>query len=188
MRRRHGLASTTPRGGRHGLCDLQDALVWWTLGSAVELAGRGIRINCVAPGLTATPIIEDTIRSRGEEFLKTIPMPLGRIAQPREQAEVLAFLAGPAASYVSGQVIWLNGGYLAGVASGQIENATGSAGPAPDPVRSDGGHPETRRQDLIEIQMLLASTGTSSTTATGTRWTRFSPRTSSSTPPTSGSG
>lgn len=108
----------------------KDALVWWTLGSAVELAGRGIRINCVAPGVTETPIIEDTIRSRGEDFLKAIPMPLGRMAAPREQAEVLVFLAGPAASYVSGQVIWPDGGYLAGVAAGQLDHVTGSVGPA----------------------------------------------------------
>jgi NAD(P)-dependent dehydrogenase (short-subunit alcohol dehydrogenase family) len=108
----------------------KDALVWWTLGSAVELAGQGIRINCVAPGITMTPIIEDTIRSRGEDYLKGIPMPLGRMAEPREQAEVLVFLAGPAAGYVSGQVIWPDGGYMAGVAAGQLEHVTGDVGPA----------------------------------------------------------
>jgi NAD(P)-dependent dehydrogenase (short-subunit alcohol dehydrogenase family) len=108
----------------------KDAIVWWTLGSAVGLAGRGIRINCVAPGVTETPIIEDTIRSRGEDFLKAIPMPLGRMATPREQAEVLVFLASPAASYVSGQVIWSDGGYMAGVAVGQLEQVTGSVGPS----------------------------------------------------------
>ena len=108
----------------------KDAIVWWTLDSAVDLAARGIRINCVAPGVTRTPIIEDTIRSRGEDFLKTIPMPLGRMAAPREQAEVLVFLASPAASYVNGQVIWPDGGYLAGVAAGRLEHVTGSVGPA----------------------------------------------------------
>lgn len=108
----------------------KDAIVWWTLGSAVELAARGIRINCLAPGITETPIIEDTIRSRGEDFLDAIPMPLGRMAKPREQAEVLAFLASPAASYVSGQVIWADGGYLAGVEAGRLEHVTGDVGPA----------------------------------------------------------
>ena len=111
----------------------KDAIVWWTLGTAVELAGHGIRTNCVAPGITLTPIIEDTRRSRGDAFLEAIPMPLGRMAEAREQAEVLAFLGSPAASYLSGQVLWVDGGYMAGVASGQIESATGSAGPAPDP-------------------------------------------------------
>jgi NAD(P)-dependent dehydrogenase (short-subunit alcohol dehydrogenase family) len=108
----------------------KDAIVWWTLDRAVDLAARGIRINGVAPGVTQTPIIEDTIRSRGEDFLKAIPMPLGRMAAPREQAEVLVFLASPAASYVSGQIIWPDGGYLAGVAAGRLEHVTGSAGPA----------------------------------------------------------
>jgi NAD(P)-dependent dehydrogenase (short-subunit alcohol dehydrogenase family) len=108
----------------------KDALVWWTLESAVELAGRGIRINCVAPGVTKTPIIEDTIRSRGEDYLKAIPMPLGRMAEPREQAEVLVFLAGPAASYVNGEVIWPDGGYRAGVATGQLGHVTGDVGPS----------------------------------------------------------
>lgn len=111
----------------------KDAIVWYTLERAVELAGRGIRINCVAPGITQTPIIQDTIRSRGEDFLKAVPMPLGRMAEPREQAEVLAFLGSPAASYLSGQVLWVDGGYMAGVAAGQLEHVTGSVGP-PTPV------------------------------------------------------
>lgn len=108
----------------------KDAIVWWTLELATELAPRGIRINCTAPGITATPIIEDTRRSRGDAFLEAIPMPLGRLAEPREQAEVLAFLGSSAASYVNGQVIWSDGGYMAGVATGRIENVTGTAGPA----------------------------------------------------------
>lgn len=108
----------------------KDALVWYTLGRAVELAGAGIRINCLAPGTTSTPIIEDVRRSRGDDFLKAIPMPLGRLAEPREQAEILVFLGSPAASYLSGQVLWADGGYMAGVTSGQLQSATGSAGPA----------------------------------------------------------
>ncbi len=107
----------------------KDAIVWYTLRRAVELAPRGVRMNCVAPGTTATPIIEDTRRARGDDFLKAIPMPLGRLAEPREQAEVLAFLNSPAASYVSGQVLWVDGGYLGGVAAGLLEHATGSVGP-----------------------------------------------------------
>ncbi len=108
----------------------KDALIWYTLTHAVELAGRGIRINCLAPGITDTPIIADTRRARGDSFLDAIPMPLGRISEPIEQAEVLAFLGSPAASYLSGQVIWTDGGYMAGVTAGQLENCTGSVGPA----------------------------------------------------------
>jgi NAD(P)-dependent dehydrogenase (short-subunit alcohol dehydrogenase family) len=106
----------------------KDALIWYTLTRAVELAQRGIRINAVAPGITATPIIADTIKSRGEEFLNAIPMPLGRIAEPREQATVLAFLGSSDASYISGQVVWVDGGYSAGVAAGLLQNVAGSVG------------------------------------------------------------
>jgi NAD(P)-dependent dehydrogenase (short-subunit alcohol dehydrogenase family) len=106
----------------------KDALMWYTLTRAVELAGRGIRINAVGPGITSTPIITDVIKARGEEYLKTIPMPLGRVAEPREQATVLAFLGSSDASYLSGELLWVDGGYFAGVASGQLENVTGHTG------------------------------------------------------------
>jgi len=113
----------------------KDALVWYTLQRATELA-PAIRVNCVAPGTTETPIIEATRRSRGDAFLQAIPMPLGRLAEPREQAEVLAFLNSPAASYVSGQVLWVDGGYMAGLATGRLEDRTGSVGTVtPQPLR-----------------------------------------------------
>ncbi|WP_238010604.1 coniferyl-alcohol dehydrogenase [Dactylosporangium sp. AC04546] len=110
----------------------KDAVVWYTMTHAVPLAARGIRLNCVAPGLTATPILEASRASRGEAFLDAIPKPLGRVAEPAEQAAVLAFLGSADARYVSGQVIWADGGYLAGVATGQLPHRTGSLGdPAP---------------------------------------------------------
>lgn len=108
----------------------KDATVWYTLRRAAELASLGIRVNAVAPGITSTPIIEATRAARGDAFLEAIPMPLGRMAEPREQAEVLAFLGSAAASYVSGQIVWVDGGYSAAVAIGQFEDVTGSAGTA----------------------------------------------------------
>jgi hypothetical protein len=53
------------------------------------------------------------------------------MAQPREQAEVLAFLGSPLASYVSGQLVWADGGYMAGVVTGRLQNVTGSVGAVP---------------------------------------------------------
>jgi NAD(P)-dependent dehydrogenase (short-subunit alcohol dehydrogenase family) len=106
----------------------KDAIVWYSLRRALELAPRGIRLNCVAPGTTETPIIADTRRSRGDAFLDAIPMPLGRLAEPVEQAEVLAFVNSPSASYLSGQVLWVDGGYMGGVTAGMLENVTGSVG------------------------------------------------------------
>ncbi|MEU5879993.1 coniferyl-alcohol dehydrogenase [Spirillospora sp. NPDC047279] len=111
----------------------KDALVWYTMTRAVELAGRGVRMNCVAPGLTDTPILDASRRSRGTAFLESIPRPLGRTAEPGEQAAVLAFLNSAAASYLTGQVVWVDGGYMAGVATGRFPNVTGAAGDAEQP-------------------------------------------------------
>jgi Dehydrogenases with different specificities (related to short-chain alcohol dehydrogenases) len=109
----------------------KDALVRYTLDRAVDLAGRGIRLNAVAPGMTETPILAATRASRGDAFLEAIPMPLGRVATADEQAAVLVFLAGRDASYVAGQVIWVDGGYSAGVAAGRLPHVTGSVGEPP---------------------------------------------------------
>jgi NAD(P)-dependent dehydrogenase (short-subunit alcohol dehydrogenase family) len=113
----------------------KDALVWYSLRRALQLAPTGIRMNCVAPGTTETPIIADTRRARGNGFLDAIPMPLGRLAEPEEQAEVIAFFGSPAASYVNGQVLWVDGGYMGGVATGMLDNVTGTVGAPTAPIR-----------------------------------------------------
>lgn len=110
----------------------KDALVWYVLTRSVGLATRGIRLNAVAPGMTETPILAATRASRGDAFLDAIPMPLGRTATADEQAAAIVFLGSPAASYVSGQVLWVDGGYSAGVAAGILPHVTGSVGEPPD--------------------------------------------------------
>lgn len=112
----------------------KDALVWYTLRRSVELAPRGIRMNAVAPGVTDTPILDATRAARGDAFLDAIPVPLGRISRPEEQAAALVFLGSVEASYLTGQVLWVDGGYSAGVATGAIAHVTGSVGEAP-PLR-----------------------------------------------------
>ncbi len=78
--------------------------------SAVSLGARGIRINCTGPGVTETPILDQLRTAYGQAFLDDIPKPLGRVSEPGEQASVLLFLNSPAASYISGQVVWVDGG------------------------------------------------------------------------------
>lgn len=72
---------------------------------AVELASRSITVNCVAPGLIETAMIED---APIDEILKTIPMQ--RLGQPEEVAGIVAFLLSDEASYITRQVISVNGG------------------------------------------------------------------------------
>jgi NAD(P)-dependent dehydrogenase (short-subunit alcohol dehydrogenase family) len=88
----------------------KEAIILYCMRNAVPLGARGIRINCTGPGVTETPIL-DQLRSRyGQDYLDAIPKPLGRVSEPAEQAAVLVFLNSQAASYITGQVLWVDGG------------------------------------------------------------------------------
>ncbi len=72
---------------------------------ALELASRGITVNTVAPGIIASPTAE---KSFPPEVIKKL-VPMQRAGQPEEVAELVAFLASERASYISGQLISING-------------------------------------------------------------------------------
>jgi 3-oxoacyl-[acyl-carrier protein] reductase len=77
-----------------------------------EEGRNGIRVNAVAPGPIRTDMLEETMVKIGPEradaFIKSVP--LGRKGEPREIAEAVAFLVSDAASYMTGQVVFVNGG------------------------------------------------------------------------------
>ncbi|KAI5013989.1 hypothetical protein ZWY2020_055379 [Hordeum vulgare] len=79
--------------------------------SLAEWAGDGIRVNCVAPGGINTDIAKDMIM-RNPEIVKsqTTQVPMQRLGETEEVASVVAFLCMPAASYITGQVICVDGG------------------------------------------------------------------------------
>ena len=77
---------------------------------ALEWAADAIRVNTVAPWYTRTPLVESVLADP-EKLARILERtPLGRIAEPREVATVVAFLAMPAASYVTGQHLAVDGG------------------------------------------------------------------------------
>lgn len=97
-------------GSKHGAhyAASKGGVIAMTKSLAKELAPRGILVNCVAPGAIATDMIrEDTPEQRAA---RERAIPLGRVGEPHEISGVVSFLLGPDSSYLTGQVLHVNGG------------------------------------------------------------------------------
>jgi NAD(P)-dependent dehydrogenase (short-subunit alcohol dehydrogenase family) len=80
-----------------------------TYGLSKEVAGEGIRVNCVSPGASETRVHEDS--GQPEKLARIGPLiPMGRVGKPEESAEAVLFLLSDAASYISGTVLRVAGG------------------------------------------------------------------------------
>jgi NAD(P)-dependent dehydrogenase (short-subunit alcohol dehydrogenase family) len=80
-----------------------------TYGLSKELAGDGIRVNCVSPGASETRVHADA--GTPDKLARIAPMiPMGRAGKPEEQAEAVMFLLSDAASYISGTILRVAGG------------------------------------------------------------------------------
>jgi len=115
LRQRYGriihLSSVVGQTGNAGqsiYAATKAGILGFTKAVAREVASRGITVNAVAPGFIETEMTAQLPAKLQEEFLRSIP--LGRFGTCEDVAESIAFLAGPAAGYITGQVISVNGG------------------------------------------------------------------------------
>lgn len=100
------------KGSKHGThyASSKAGILGLTRSLALELAPHGVAVNAVTPGAIETDILRSDTPEVRARRLKDIPM--GRVGEPSEVADVIAFLCGDAARYVTGQVIGVNGGLL----------------------------------------------------------------------------
>jgi 3-oxoacyl-[acyl-carrier protein] reductase len=84
------------------------AQISFTKSLALELAPFGIRVNCVAPGWTESDMTRKAIAELGDKIGSVIP--LGRAGKPEEIADAILYLASPMASFITGEILNVNGG------------------------------------------------------------------------------
>lgn len=85
-------------------------IIGLTLSAAASYASRGIRINAIAPGLVRSQMTKNLWETAAAAQTSAAMHPLGRLGEPAEIAETIAWLLGPQASWVTGQVIGVDGG------------------------------------------------------------------------------
>jgi 3-oxoacyl-[acyl-carrier protein] reductase len=107
------VSSVVGVSGNAGQCNYaasKAGMIGFTKSLARELGPRGITVNAVAPGFIDTDMTRELPEAQREQLLQGIP--LGRLGEPAEIAGAVLYLASPAAAYVTGQTIHVNGGML----------------------------------------------------------------------------
>jgi 3-oxoacyl-[acyl-carrier protein] reductase len=96
--------------GQANYASAKAGIIGFTKAVAKELAPRGVRVNAVAPGFIDTAMTAKLPKKARESLMGQIP--LGKLGQPEDVASVIRFLASPASSYVTGQVLVVDGGMV----------------------------------------------------------------------------
>jgi NAD(P)-dependent dehydrogenase (short-subunit alcohol dehydrogenase family) len=99
----------------------KEALIIWTMKAAMDLNAQGIRLNCISPGPTDTPMMpafEDL--AGGGQIIDLFAQGLGRRSTPAEQGWPMIFLNSDAASYISGENVNTDGGTVAAMTTGRL--------------------------------------------------------------------
>ena len=107
------IAATTGIAGAVHYSAAKGGIVGFTKALAREVGNQGILVNAIAPGYIETPLLEVLGEQRGVRLaLIAMQTVVGRLGEPREIAATALFLAGPGASYFTGQVLSPNGGLV----------------------------------------------------------------------------
>lgn len=101
----------------------KQTVIVWTLRSSAELIKQGIRMNCILPGPTSTPFMEQQTTITPDAQVDAFTQPINRRSSAEEQAAPLVFLNSDAASYINGVALPVDGGFMGAVASGTLDLA-----------------------------------------------------------------
>lgn len=98
-------------------CAAKGGVITLTKAMAIDHGKQGIRVNCICPGDTDTPLLRDEALQLGQEesvtLKKAAERPLGRVGKPEDIANAVLFLAGDMSSWITGSVLVVDGGGLA---------------------------------------------------------------------------
>lgn len=107
------VAATHVNAGQTNYASSKGAINSFTRALAVEIGSRNVTVNAIAPGFIETDMSE-AVRAKAGDFISKKLIPLRRLGQPEDIAAVVVFLASPAAAYITGQVITVDGGLSLG--------------------------------------------------------------------------
>lgn len=113
---------------REGYAFSKEAIIVWSMLAGARLIKQGIRLNTTMPSPTQTPMMKEFESATPAAVLEAAAQPIGRRSTPEEQAGGLVLLNSDLASFVNGVCLPVDGGFMGGVATGQIDLSVMMAG------------------------------------------------------------
>ena len=114
-------------GGASAYAFSKQVINAWVASKAGGLLTKGVRLNCTNPGPTETPMMPFFHKSYGKAIVDAAVGPLARYSTPEEQAWALVFLNSPRLSYVTGEALYVDGGFFGALQTGQVDFSNVSA-------------------------------------------------------------
>ena len=99
----------------------KQAAIVYTMNRALAVVGDGVRVNCISPGATDTPMMPEFEKTTPKEMIQAFYGPLNRAAKPEEMGWPLVFLNSDAATFITGLNLIIDGGFVAGMMTGAID-------------------------------------------------------------------